>query len=334
MPTPDAPRRIYALVHVQEEPAASDYAPMEQARLLADRCNGCAAALLVGEASESAIERARALGLDAVWVCAPAPGTGPLEPRQLAVAYAALLRGPDAPPHDGGSIFLAAAGRTGEEIVARLSALFDGRALGRCESWTIDASGALQAGRTAFGGRLQTGMECRDGPFFAAVRSTGAAAQAAHDRGPTAIHSCPAPVSLPAAYPATYTSRSEAHASLDGARLVVSGGRGMGDAQGFETLYELAERLGGAVGASLPVIDAGWAPVARQIGQSGKYVSPEIYLAVGISGTPQHLAGIAPHVRIIAVNRDEEADIFRYAQVGVVADWKELLPALVRALGA
>lgn len=332
MPTPDAPRRIYALVPVLEELAASDYAPMEQARLLADRCNGFAAALLLGEAPEPAIARAQALGLDAVWLCVPAPGAGPLEPHQLAAACAALLRGPGAPPHDSNSVFLAAAGRAGEEISARLAAQVAGRALGRCESWTVDASGALRAGRTAFGGRLQIGMECRDGPFFATVHSAGSAVTAAHNRGSIAVHHCPAPASLPDAYPATYTSRNETHAGLEGARLVVSGGRGMGDAQGFETLYELAERLGGAVGASLPVIDAGWAPVARQIGQSGKYVSPEIYLAVGISGTPQHLAGIAPHVRIIAINRDKDADIFKQAQIGIVADWKEFLPALARAL--
>ncbi|MBV6304785.1 electron transfer flavoprotein subunit alpha/FixB family protein [Candidimonas humi] len=334
MPTPETPRHIYALVPVQEELAASDYAPMEQARLLADRCNGHAAALLIGNTPEPAIQRAEALGMDAVWVCATAPGARPLEPRQLAAAYAALLRAPDAPPHDGSSVFFAAAGRAGEEIAARLAALLAGKAMGRCESWDIDATGILHAHRMAFGGRLQIDMECREGPFLAVVHSAGSTVPAVRDRSPIAMHQCRAPESLPPAYPTAYTDRNETHASLDGARLVVSGGRGIGDAQGFEALYGLAERLGGAVGASLPAIDAGWAPVARQVGQSGKYVSPEIYLAVGISGTPQHLAGIAPHVRLIAINRDDEAEIFKHAQIGIVADWKEFLPALARALDA
>jgi len=133
------------------------------------------------------------------------------------------------------------------------------------------------------------------------------------------------------AYPVTALPRSEPHAGLAGASIVVSGGRGSGEAA-FATLYELAAKLNGAVGASLPAVDAGWAPVTRQIGISGKYVSPHIYLAIGISGTPQHLAGIDPHTRIVAVNKDAEANIFNVAQVGVVAEWQSLLPALIQAL--
>ena len=97
-------------------------------------------------------------------------------------------------------------------------------------------------------------------------------------------------------------SEAEHNAPVDGAGIVVSGGRGIGDPAGFELLYEIAQQLGGAVGASLPAVDAGLAPVARQVGQSGKYVRPDIYLAVGISGTPQHMAGIDPHTRVVAVN--------------------------------
>jgi electron transfer flavoprotein alpha subunit len=108
----------------------------------------------------------------------------------------------------------------------------------------------------------------------------------------------------------------------------------MGGEEGFTALQALAGSLGAAVGASLPAVDAGWAPVARQIGQSGKYVSPEVYLGVGLSGTPQHLAGIDPHTRIVAVNKDPEAAIFARARIGVTADWREFLPELARALAA
>jgi electron transfer flavoprotein alpha subunit len=79
-------------------------------------------------------------------------------------------------------------------------------------------------------------------------------------------------------------------------------------------------------------VDAGWVPVARQVGQSGKFVAPRVYLAVGISGTLQHLAGVSPTTAIVAVNNDPEAPIFQVAQVGVVADWQTLLPALLTAL--
>ena len=90
----------------------------------------------------------------------------------------------------------------------------------------------------------------------------------------------------------------------------------------------------GVGGGSLPAVDAGWVPVARQIGQSGKYIAPEVYVAVGISGTPQHLAGVGLETRILAINRDAEADIFRVAEIGVVADWQEVLPRLIEALRA
>ncbi|VTZ21284.1 hypothetical protein MPC1_1050001 [Methylocella tundrae] len=79
-------------------------------------------------------------------------------------------------------------------------------------------------------------------------------------------------------------------------------------------------------------MDAGWAPVFRQVGQSGKFVTPDVYVAVGISGTPQHMAGIGSNTRIVAINKDADADIFRFAEVGIVADWKEILPGLIGRL--
>ena len=95
---------------------------------------------------------------------------------------------------------------------------------------------------------------------------------------------------------------------------------------------QLATCLGGAVGASLQAVDAGWAPVARQVGQSGKYVTADLYIGVGVSGTPQHMAGVSPDTRIVAINRDAEADIFRFAEIGLVADWNEVLPVLIEKL--
>ncbi|RXN88203.1 hypothetical protein C7R54_14805 [Achromobacter aloeverae] len=170
-----------------------------------------------------------------------------------------------------------------------------------------------------------------------AVRATEAAhapgaAPATARRRPMVAHDLDGLPVPRAAYPLTRLPRNEPHASLDGARIVVSGGRGMGDLAAFPILYDIAARLGGAVGASLPAVDAGWAPVTRQVGISGKYVSPDIYLAIGISGTPQHLAGIDPHTRIVAINNDEQANIFNVAEAGVVAEWQVLLPALLNAL--
>jgi len=114
----------------------------------------------------------------------------------------------------------------------------------------------------------------------------------------------------------------------------VSGGRGMQGTEGFALLAQLAARFDAALGGSLPAVDAGWVPVTHQVGQSGKFVSPSVYVAVGISGTPQHLAGVSATTRIVAINNDADADIFRVADVGIVADWDTFIPALIARVDA
>ncbi len=119
---------------------------------------------------------------------------------------------------------------------------------------------------------------------------------------------------------------------LEDAGVVVSGGRGIGSAQNFEMLKELARVLGGAVGATRPACDEGWAPARLQVGQSGKVVSPKLYIAVALSGAMSHIAGCLGSKYIVAINKDKEANIFSVAHFGVVADYKEVLPALTAKL--
>jgi electron transfer flavoprotein alpha subunit len=129
------------------------------------------------------------------------------------------------------------------------------------------------------------------------------------------------------------TAEKSSRIALSEAEIVVSGGRGVGSAEGFTHYVEgLADRLGAAVGATRAIVDAGWRPYSEQVGQTGKTVQPKVYIAVGISGAVQHLSGMNKSKVIVAINRDAEAPIFKIADYGIVGDVNQLIPAIIEEL--
>jgi electron transfer flavoprotein alpha subunit len=236
---------------------------------------------------------------------------------QFASVATALLA--DASPT---TLIVVPPGPFGEDIAAQLAVSIGGTALGRASSILLyDAE--LRVTRAAFGGRGAITLRYPARPATVALRGV------LSDVATTAM---PAPSILDVEAPAldlavARTAIAGRKTPLEGARLVVSGGRGL-DETGFAMLEEIADALGGAVGGSLPAVDAGLVAVSRQVGQSGKFVTPALYVAVGLSGTPQHLAGIGAATRLVAINKDPRAPIFTYAELGAVADARDVLPLL------
>lgn len=209
------------------------------------------------------------------------------------------------------------ADEVGEALAAAVAAQTGAAVLGRLSALHRDGDDLIAA-RSTHGGRLS--LKVRVAPCLAVGTANDFA-----DADGTVTLGAPAPLAV------EFTALTDQSVALESARIVIGGGRGL-DPEGFAQLERIAAALDGAVAASLPAVDLGLAPVSRQVGQSGKFVNPAIYFAAGMSGTPQHFAGVGARARIVAVNPDGDAPIFGFAEAGAVADARALLPLLADAL--
>ncbi|MEL0193453.1 MAG: electron transfer flavoprotein subunit alpha/FixB family protein, partial [Acidimicrobiaceae bacterium] len=170
-------------------------------------------------------------------------------------------------------------------------------------------------------------------PYLAAFRPKSFAAESAGG-GAAEVVAAPVP-DLGSTGGATVTAvhvEESTGPKLDEADVVVSGGRGLGEADKFSMVDDLAKILKGAAGASRAIVDAGWVPYSMQVGQTGKVVKPNVYIAAGISGATQHMVGMKGAKNIIAINKDAEAPIFGVADLGIIGDVHKVLPKLIEAL--
>lgn len=190
--------------------------------------------------------------------------------------------------------------------------------------------GVLQAIRPVYAGKLLTTVVCKEKrPQLITVRPRAfPLPQTINGASGEVIKAEPAMTEETIATKVEGYLVEEGEVSVDGAAIIVSGGRGVNGPEGFEPIRNLAKVLGGAVGASRAAVDAGWIPYPHQVGQTGKVVSPNLYIAAGISGAVQHLAGMRTAKTIVAINKDNEAPIFNLAKYGVVGDLFEIVPAL------
>jgi electron transfer flavoprotein alpha subunit len=227
---------------------------------------------------------------------------------------------------NGYSHILFAATASGKNVSPRVAACLDVAQISEIQA--VDSPDTFQ--RAIYAGNAIATVQSHDPIKVITVRTTGF--DAAPEGGSASVEIITATES---AGLSTFVGREVAkndRPELAGARVVVSGGRGMGSAENFKILDPLADKLGAAMGASRAAVDAGYAPNDWQVGQTGKIVAPQLYVAIGISGAIQHLAGMKDSKVIVAINKDTEAPIFGVADYGLVADLFQAVPELAAAL--
>lgn len=295
-------------------------------RHLADSLNGTLALALLGDNLTAVGREAIAYGADEVFLA----DDPQLEIYQADTYLQVLERVVDMVKPE---IMLMGQTSIGRDLAPRLASQLKTGLCMDCVDLSIDPdSGLMIMTRPVYGCKALAVMVCKTKPQIATVRP-GAMRPVELDksrRGEIVAVAADIDQSVIRARVVEKVEEQVQGIALEDAQVVVCGGRGMGSADSFSVLEELAQLLGGAVGTSRPPCDSGWMPSTRQIGLTGKIVRPNLYIAVALSGSSQHMAGCGDSKRIVAINKDPEANIFSAAHYGVVGDYREILPPFIR----
>lgn len=296
-------------------------------RRLSDQLGGQLRAVILGSEAE-ALASSLASVADSVTV-ADQPELAAYQPETCLSALVQLCR------ESGGRAVLLANDTYSQELAPRLAHRLGGSAVGDCVG--ISAEGdALRVSRQVYGGKAQAVIELKRVPAVVWLRARSFAPAQPRAEACAITH---AALAIETDTRTRIIERKRegggGEARLEEARVIVSGGRGIGGAEPFESeLRPLANLLGAQLAASRAACDAGWVPPTWQIGQTGKKVTPDLYLAIAITGASQHMAGISEAKTIAAINTDPDAPIFKHCRFGIVADYRQVVPLLREKLAA
>ena len=276
--------------------------------------------IVIGTSAEKAAGSVKAAGLEKIYAMETADYS--------ANVHAACLA--DFAKNQSAQAVFAAATFRAKEFLPMAAAAMSATVVADCIEADAADDGALTFLRPIYAGKVRERVECRAGTLFATLRPN--AFPLPDSGGDAALETVEPPAVEAKSKMVEFVPAAGGRPELTEARVIVSGGRGIADPKNYSIIENLADSLGAATGASRAVVDAGWKDHSFQVGQTGKTVSPELYIAVGISGAIQHLAGMSSSKNILAINKDSEANIFTKADYGIVGDLFEVVPKLIDAI--
>lgn len=302
---------------------------LSRARALADETGGEVSVSLQGASVGSEADDAIAMGADTVYkVESPLLSEPQIDAHLSALEQVARQTSP--------SIILIGRTPLGRDVGPRLAFRLGAAVAQDCVEVSVNAdTGRVKATRPVYGGNAMASVSfAGDGVQVVIVRPKTVEANEPDSARTGSVEEFPADLDesvIKARLVETVSQETEG-VRLEDAGVVVSGGRGLGGPEPFEQLQTLSDLLGGALGASRAACDAGWIDHSHQVGLTGKTITPDLYITVGISGASQHMAGCSASKNIVAINRDEDANIFKSATYGVVGDWNKVLPSFMETL--